>query len=44
MHALYKITVILCVFSDVDDFIVDEEGQPISKKAKKKKHIIHSDS
>ncbi|XP_064612097.1 transcription elongation factor SPT6-like [Liolophura sinensis] len=30
--------------SDVDDFIVDEEGQPISKKAKKKKHIIHSDS
>ncbi|XP_071094189.1 transcription elongation factor SPT6-like [Haliotis cracherodii] len=29
--------------SDVDDFIVDEEGKPISK-GKKKKHIIHSDS
>ncbi|XP_013397141.1 transcription elongation factor SPT6 isoform X3 [Lingula anatina] len=29
--------------SDVDDFIVDDEGQPISK-TKKKKHIIHTDS
>ncbi|XP_064619005.1 transcription elongation factor SPT6-like [Lineus longissimus] len=29
--------------SDVDDFIVDEEGQPISKKGKKKRHIIHTD-
>lgn len=28
--------------SDVDDFIVDDEGRPISK-GKKKKHIIHSD-
>ena len=29
-------------FSDIDDFIVDDEGRPISK-GKKKKHIIHSD-
>ncbi|XP_074640844.1 transcription elongation factor SPT6-like [Tubulanus polymorphus] len=29
--------------SDVDDFIVDEEGQPISRKGKKKRHIIHND-
>ncbi|KAL8562544.1 hypothetical protein ACOMHN_045809 [Nucella lapillus] len=28
--------------SDIDDFIVDDEGRPISK-GKKKKHIIHSD-
>jgi hypothetical protein len=28
--------------ADIDDFIVDEEGRPISK-GKKKKHIIHSD-
>ncbi len=31
-------------FSDVDDFIVDEDGQPIARKGKKKKHKIHSDS
>lgn len=29
--------------SDIDDFIVDDDGQPIKNK-KKKKHIIHSDS
>nr|KAG5690166.1 hypothetical protein BaRGS_013623 [Batillaria attramentaria] len=29
--------------SDIDDFIVDDEGKPISK-GKKKKHIIHSDA
>ena len=28
---------------DVDDFIVDDEGQPISR-TKKKKHIIHDDA
>uniref|UniRef100_A0A2C9JN03 Transcription elongation factor spt6 n=1 Tax=Biomphalaria glabrata TaxID=6526 RepID=A0A2C9JN03_BIOGL len=30
--------------SDVDDFIVDEEGNSISKGKKKKKHKIHSDA
>ena len=29
--------------SDVDAWIVDEEGQPISR-GKKKKHIIHDDA
>ncbi|PVD31669.1 hypothetical protein C0Q70_07087 [Pomacea canaliculata] len=29
--------------SDIDDFIVDDQGRPISK-GKKKKHIIHSDA
>lgn len=31
------------VLSDIDDFIVDEEGRPISR-IKKKKHIIHDDA
>jgi len=30
--------------SDVDDFIVDEDGNSISKGKKKKKHKIHSDA
>ena len=30
------------VISDPDDFIVDEDGEPISK-TKKKRHIIHDD-
>ena len=29
--------------ADIDDFIVDDDGQPIKSK-KKKKHIIHADS
>ena len=29
--------------TEIDDFIVDEQGQPVSKAKKKKKHI-HSDS
>ena len=28
--------------ADPDDFIVDEDGQPISK-GRKKKHIVHTD-
>lgn len=29
---------------DMDNFIVDENGEPIKNRLKKKKHIIHSDS
>ena len=43
MFTLYMLSLeIKCICSDEDDFIVDDEGQPISK-GKKKRHIIHDD-
>ena len=34
----------LFLYLDEDNWIVDDEGQPISKGKKKKKHIIHEDA
>ena len=33
----------MCVCVDENDFIVDDEGRPISQ-GKKKRHIIHDDA
>ena len=41
--SILRINFHLLASSDVDDFIVDDDGQPISK-TKKKKHIIHDDA
>ena len=38
-----KLCIVLSFLVDIDDFIVDDDGQPIKSK-KKKKHIIHADS
>ena len=40
---LFVVIANLTFITDIDDFIVDEEGRPISR-VKKKKHIIHDDA
>ena len=39
---MLMVLVMIVLYSDENDFIVDDEGRPISK-GKKKRHIIHDD-
>lgn len=44
MYVKYENKKFQITYADMDNFIVDENGEPIKNRLKKKKHIIHSDS